>query len=68
MNIEKTKGMPVTRNEIEQEIKVGQRKVGQVSEFKYLGATIQETGEQERDISGRIRAANKVEEADCLVV
>ena len=32
-----TKGMAVTRNEIELEIKIGQRKVEQVSEFKYLG-------------------------------
>ena len=32
----------------------------QVSEFKYLGSTIHEKRDQEQEINGRIRAANKV--------
>ena len=52
--------MAVTRNEIELDIRIGQRNVEQGSEFKYLGVIIHEKGDQEQDISGRIRAANKV--------
>ena len=60
VNVDKTKVMAVTRGERKLQISLDQRSVEQVSEFKYLGVTIHERGEQELDLNKRIEAANRL--------
>lgn len=54
INIDKTKILVVGEQSIDTEIKVGDIKIEQVREYKYLGITLNETGKQEAEINERI--------------
>lgn len=60
MNKSKTKVMVVSGEKKEIEVILDGEVIEQVSNFQYLGVTLEETGKQEVDIRTRIEKANKV--------
>jgi len=60
INVKKTKTMVISKAEGKRvEIKIGQHKVEQVKQFKYLGAMVTEDGRCEQDIKCRIAMAKQ---------
>ena len=55
----KTKYLCVNRGNDEETVKIEDTKVPRVKEFKYLGSTVQESGNCEREVKRRVQAGWK---------
>lgn len=69
MNKSKTKIMVSADRKIDVEIKVDGERIEQVSNFQYLGVTLEETGGQSMEVNRRIEATNRMYYAlsKCLI-
>ena len=59
INLQKTKSMLISKTGKSHNIKIGNTKIERVSNFKYLGAWINQEGRTEEEIKNRIASSGK---------